>query len=213
MITRKLMSLFLTILVLYLIATTAASIGESLHASGSGLLSDIAGDVRRLVASTVNAMRQGDSNSGGNSSSSTSSGASNTEITLEITRLLTAHSSAVQIESFVARKAAIEAVENYLRRRGIQAEVVTITFYGGEYDYVHSRSRNWIISAEGRHVGIMVALTDGAAVYRRVFCLVHPYGLPLSPWLNDFVSYAGVAVVTPLKYQVYRSPCALLLRR
>lgn len=53
-------------------------------------------------------------------------------------------------------------------------------------------SKNAEISTNGEHVGV---LYNGL-----VHCNVHPYGLPLVAWLNDFLGSGG-CTVTPSKYQ------------
>jgi len=99
--------------------------------------------------------------------------------------------------------AAAAAMAAILRRNGRRYEQISITF--AARTNVVSVSRvlpnlpNQIIATNGFHVGI---LFNG-----RVRCNIHPAGLPLSAWLNDFLSIqrGDEGTVTPASYQTLKT--------
>ena len=74
-------------------------------------------------------------------------------------------------------KDAAKAMENALIANDLHGAVITISYptYPG---YVFSTSKGICVSQNGTHVGIEY---NGI-----VYCNVHPYGLPLDIWINDF---------------------------
>lgn len=78
----------------------------------------------------------------------------------------------------------------YLKKNKQKYEVITITYKGGP-GFVYSNMYDRLISENGVHVGI---------VYNNIaYCNVHPYGLTVRTWVNDFEA-VGSRTVTPLKY-------------
>lgn len=58
---------------------------------------------------------------------------------------------------------------------------------------MYSISKNdKLVSQNGYHVGVLYNDI--------VYCNIHPYGLPVEIWLNDFIA-SGYGEVTPKKYQ------------
>ena len=90
---------------------------------------------------------------------------------------------------------AAEKLEKELSKRKLNYEVVSIQYkYNAGIVSLSEEARGIIriISNGGFHVGV---LFNGL-----VHCNIHPYGLPLVIWLNDFFSL-GPFDVDPKKYQ------------
>lgn len=95
--------------------------------------------------------------------------------------------------------AAVAEMSAYLNKKGEEFEVISMKF--SEMGYVVSLSRQALmglgnidatISTNGFHTGVVY---KGLAI-----CNVHPTGLPVAAWLNDFVGL-GIPIITPTKYQ------------
>ncbi|EAF9207798.1 hypothetical protein A4V34_05335 [Listeria monocytogenes] len=95
--------------------------------------------------------------------------------------------------------AAVAEMSAYLNKEGEEFEVISMKF--SEMGYVVSLSRQALmglgnidatISTNGFHTGVVY---KGLAI-----CNVHPAGLPVAAWLNDFVGL-GIPIITPTKYQ------------
>ena len=78
--------------------------------------------------------------------------------------------------NFRCKEAADHMVE-YLKKNGRKAEIICIVFIGGR-GYIWSDIAGKTISENGIHVGV---LYNGV-----VYCNVHPLGLPLDSWIEDF---------------------------
>ena len=87
-------------------------------------------------------------------------------------------------------KEAAAAMASYLKKNNKKYKVIKITFTGGP-GFVYSNIYDKQISENGVHVGI---------VYNKIaYCNVHPYGLPVKVWVNDFEA-VGKRTVTPPEY-------------
>ena len=100
-------------------------------------------------------------------------------------------------ENYQCEKAS-QSIQNYLTELGLEFEVVSIQFWDIANNRlvnsnVSSFSRGFIVSVTGFHVGVLFKYN--------VHCNIHPFGLPLEEWLNDFVSLSGFGIVTPDVYQ------------
>ena len=111
---------------------------------------------------------------------------SNTAVTQRIGRV------ASQSETLTNTEVA-EAILLYLKGIEIEAQPVYMVFSGGQNSDVKSKTWQIIVNMSGFHIGILFN--------NNVHCVVHPYGLSLSYWLNDFVNLGGFAVVYPSEYQ------------
>ena len=86
-----------------------------------------------------------------------------------------------------------DAMVALLNSKNVDYEIISIQYPEGRgfvFSITYGYSQN--ISTNGFHTGV---LYDG-----KVYCNVHPYGLPIGLWLNDFDGF-GWCVVTPSKYQ------------
>ena len=95
-------------------------------------------------------------------------------------------------------KEAAEALSAELTRRGQRHEVITIWYPNNPI--LVSMIRGIWISDNGEHMGVFYN--------NRVHCNIHPYGLELRIWLNDFVTirrYPFDATVTPARYQDFKT--------
>lgn len=73
---------------------------------------------------------------------------------------------------------AVACMVEYLKEKGESAEIITIQYptYPGN---IRSDIRGTTISYNGIHIGVL---------YKgKIYCNVHPYGLPEIAWINDFV--------------------------
>ena len=79
-------------------------------------------------------------------------------------------------------EAAAKAIADYLRRKNLDFQFAEIAFFEGERQYVVSDTGrfgpNENISTNAYHMGIEFR--------GRVYCNVHPRGLPTQAWFNDF---------------------------
>ena len=82
---------------------------------------------------------------------------------------------------------AAKEMMKYLVKKAIPYGVVEIQFIGGRGYVVSVSNRDRVISDNGYHTGVFV--ND------RVFCNVHPLGLPLNEWIADFEG-TGVKTVS-----------------
>ncbi len=72
---------------------------------------------------------------------------------------------------------AADAMKKLLLKKKEHGQVIQIK-YPTWPGYVRSISNDEIISKNGVHMGI---------VYKnKVYCNIHPYGLPIEEWINDF---------------------------
>lgn len=81
---------------------------------------------------------------------------------------------------------AANAMADYLRKNGKNAEFITISFVGMR-SYIWCNSKEKIISENGIHIGI---LYEG-----NVYCNIHPFGLPEMLWIDDFEG-TGQRIIT-----------------
>lgn len=92
-----------------------------------------------------------------------------------------------------------DAMAKFLDSKGLQYEVITLQYHSSdpERNYVCSRTYGYSqsISTNGFHTGIVY---NGMA-----FCNVHPYGLTVGMWLNDFDG-EGPWTITPAKYSALK---------
>lgn len=87
-------------------------------------------------------------------------------------------------------KEAADEMVAYLKRNNKNGQIITITFTGGK-GYVWSDLKQDVIATNGVHVGVE---------YKgRVYCNVHPYGLPAVEWVEDFYG-TGIKMVTPIPF-------------
>ena len=70
-----------------------------------------------------------------------------------------------------------DAIVSSLIERGLHGTEVKITYSGGP-GFIWSDSRKRCISENGIHYGVMYN--------ENVYCNIHPTGLPLNEWLDDF---------------------------
>ncbi len=75
-----------------------------------------------------------------------------------------------------------------LQTAGHHGEIIEIRGAGGGDFIVSGSCNNWqtTISQNGRHVGVNV---DGV-----IFDNIHPNGLPLAEWLQDFDASGGIVI-------------------
>ena len=89
------------------------------------------------------------------------------------------------LQCFLAK----DAMLALLLKMNLHGSVIELTFPG---DYVWSITYSRTISENGRHVGIL---------YKgKVYCNVHPYGLPKEKWINDFDSANGEPLITEIPF-------------
>jgi len=83
---------------------------------------------------------------------------------------------------------ATDAMVKYLQNNNKNGGIVTIQFSGGIRDnYVISSMNPTIaISSNGRHMGV---LFQG-----KIYCNIHPYGLPTEQWISDFLGVGEKSV-------------------
>jgi hypothetical protein len=79
---------------------------------------------------------------------------------------------------------AAEKMSDYLKSLNLNGAIVILQFSG--HSYVVSDLKNKTISTNGFHAGVL---------YKgNVYCNVHPYGLPIQLWINDFHGYGTVNI-------------------
>ena len=80
-------------------------------------------------------------------------------------------------------KEAASAMQRYLKKNKLHGAFVTLSFPNAHNGFVVSKSKGGdAISRNGIHMGI---LFNG-----KIYCNVHPYGLPKQMWINDFEASA-----------------------
>lgn len=89
------------------------------------------------------------------------------------------------VEELEKRKQKFEVIEIQYLAQGIVVSHIREAIFGIDNEQAY-------ISYNGFHVGVLY--ND------LVYCNVHPYGLPIDIWLNDFFSF-GTYTVIPSKYQ------------
>lgn len=97
---------------------------------------------------------------------------------------------------------AVDAMAAYLASKGAEYEIIVIKYptYPGlvisitkeAIDKLVNNHENGVVSTNGFHTGIVYKNT--------AFCNVHPAGMPVAAWLNDFDGI-GEPIITPSHYQ------------
>ena len=87
-------------------------------------------------------------------------------------------------------KEAADAMMKALKKMKLKGAAITINFIG-KRGYIWSESTQQVISWNGVHVGILYE--------DRVYCTVHPLGLPKYEWIEDFYG-TGLKTVTEIKF-------------
>ncbi|WP_343363312.1 DUF6531 domain-containing protein [Listeria seeligeri] len=99
---------------------------------------------------------------------------------------------------------AVNAMSIYLNKIGEDFEVISIKYSGGfaaAENHVYSRSLEALVGIGNISASVSESGFHTGIVYKELaFCNVHPTGLPVGAWLNDFVG-PGMWTVTPDRYQ------------